>query len=65
MAQYSKAIAAALPLLVLVLNQLLPVTNGSTKAYVNLALAVVTLLSVYYSPKNAEAPAKASAPKPY
>ena len=64
MAQYSKAIAAAIPVALAILNQLLPITSGNTKTYVNVALLVLTVLSVYYSPKNADAPAKSALVSP-
>jgi len=62
--QYSKAIAAFIPSAILLLNQLLPVTNGNTKLYVNAALAVLTVLAVYFAPKNANAPAKSALVSP-
>lgn len=58
--RFSKAIAAGIPSAILVLNQILPVTSGTTKLEVNAALAVLTVLAVYFAPKNAD-PAPAAA----
>lgn len=61
--RFSKAIAAAIPSAILFLNEILPVTTGTTKLEVNAGLAVLTVLAVYFAPKNADpAPAPTSAP---
>lgn len=54
MSQYSKAIAAAVPSGLSFLNLLLPVTSGNTKLWVSAVLAVLTLVSVYAAPRNAD-----------
>lgn len=54
MQRYNKAIAAAIPSGLSFLNLLLPVTSGNTKLWVSAVLAVLTLVSVYAAPKNAE-----------
>jgi hypothetical protein len=53
MARYSKAIAAGIPAVILVLNQILPVTSGDTKLVVNAALAVLAVVAVVLAPANA------------
>jgi hypothetical protein len=53
MARYSKAFAAGIPAVILVLNQVLPVTSGDTKLVVNAVLAVLAVVAVVLAPANA------------